>query len=175
MDTRTNYYYRNNNKCINIINDRYYRKNKGEKKMNGIKISDCKFYINEAARVVICVIPNTQLMVTDFIHEHFRWKDIDFWMSIEYILNQLAMPCSFMGKAVCAEEDEWNEETGRLIAFSRAKDKCYKSFFKRANKLIQIFDRRLNDMIDEFNDFGEKLDNKKLILQEKINKATGAE
>jgi hypothetical protein len=78
------------------------------------------------------------------------------------------MPVSFMGKAVCAPEDEWNEETGRLIAFSRAKDKCYKSFFKRANLLVQTVDRRLGDMITTFNDFGLKLDSKREALQKVI-------
>lgn len=137
--------------------------------MNGIKMSDCKFYVDEAARTVVCVIPNTQLMVTDFMHEHFRWKDMDFWMGLEYILDdKLTMPHSFMGKAVCSKDDEWNEETGRLIAYSRAKDKCYKSFFKRANMLVQLIDRRLNNMITIFNDFGDQLDEKKFKLQTKI-------
>lgn len=137
--------------------------------MNGIKMSDCKFYVDETARTVVCVIPNTRLMVTDFIHEHFRWKDMDFWMGLDYILeDQLVMPHSFMGKAICSKDDEWNEETGRLIAYSRAKDKCYKSFFKRANTLVQLIDRRLNNMITVFNDFGDQLDEKKLKLQTKI-------
>lgn len=144
--------------------------------MNGIKMSDCKFYVDEAARTVVCVIPNTQLMVTDFMYEHFRWKDVDFWMGLEYILDdKLTMPHSFMGKAVCAPEDEWNEELGRIIAFSRAKNKCYKSFFKRANKLIQTVDKRLNDMITLFNDFGAKLQTKKEMLDAKIEHLTQKE
>ena len=78
------------------------------------------------------------------------------------------MPASFMGKAVCATEDEWNEETGRIIAFARGKDKCYKSFFKRANVFVQMVDRRLNDIITKFNDFGMKLEEKREALQAKI-------
>ena len=74
-----------------------------------------------------------------------------------------------MGKAVCAPEDEWDVETGKMIAFSRAKDKCYKSFFKRANMLVQKFDARLGDMIELFNNFGEKLDKKRVSLQNKID------
>ena len=60
-----------------------------------------------------------------------------------------------------------------MIAFSRAKDKCYKSFFKRANKLVQMVDRRLGDMITMFNDFGMKLDDKREALQTKINGRIG--
>jgi RNA processing factor Prp31 len=66
-------------------------------------------------------------------------------------------------------EDEWNKETGCMIAFSRAKDKCYKSFFKRANTFVQTVDRRLGDMIEMFNDFGMKLENKREALQNEID------
>jgi hypothetical protein len=149
--------------------------------MNGIKMSECKFYVDEEARTVVCVIPNkihhkdgsitiVSKMVEDFIEKNFRFNDIDFDFALTYDWQgkNLEMPVSFMGKAVCAPEDEWNEETGRLIAFSRAKDKCYKSFFKRANLLVQTVDRRLGDMITTFNDFGLKLDSKREALQKVI-------
>lgn len=143
--------------------------------MNGIKMSDCRFYINEQARTIICVIPNTQYMLRDFIYQHFQFKDVDIWEATNWsMINKIAMPYSFMGKAVCAPGDEWNEELGRMIAFSRAKDKCYKSFFRRANMLIQTVDKRLNDMITMFNDFGMRLEAKHEALQaqidERINK-----
>ena len=144
--------------------------------MNGIKMKDCKFYVNETERTVVCVIPSTFDMVSDFISDHFRWNDMDFWMGLCYHLqNKIEMPNSFIGKAVCAPEDEWNEETGRMIAFARAKDKCYKSFFKRANLFVQTVDGRLGDMITMFNDFGLKLEAKRTALQDQIDERTGVE
>lgn len=138
--------------------------------MNGIKMSDCKFYVNEVERTVICVIPNTGNLLWDFLRDNVRWHDIDMYYAIDGALEkELYLPNSFMGKAVCAEEDEWNEETGRLIAYSRAKNKCYKSFFKRANNLVQTVDRRLGDMIDTFNNFGEKISSHEDILHAKID------
>lgn len=138
--------------------------------MNGIKMKDCKFYIDEEARTVVCVIPNTKTMVYDFIREHFDWGDISMYDAMCWRLSDtIGMPHSFMGKAVCAPEDEWNKETGCMIAFSRAKDKCYKSFFKRANYFVQTIDRRLGDMIEMFNDFGMKLENKREALQNEID------
>ena len=138
--------------------------------MKGIKMSDCRFYVDEDARTIVCVIPNTREMVLDFIYEHFRWSDIDFYGASDYKLdNKLKMPNSFMGKAVCADEDEWDEELGRKIAFSRAKDKCYKSFFKRANLFVQMIDMRLGDALEMFNTFGEKLATKKQTLEDEIN------
>ena len=138
--------------------------------MNGIKMSDCRFYVNESERTVVCVIPFTENMLMDFVEEHFFfYQDINIWSAIELPFSrELQMPKNFIGKAVCSTEDEWNEETGRLIAFSRAKDKCYKSFFKRANKLVQTLDRRLGDMIETFNNFGLKLENKREAIQDKI-------
>jgi hypothetical protein len=60
-----------------------------------------------------------------------------------------------------------------MIAFSRAKDKCYKSFFKRANMFVQIIDNGLGDMISMFNDFGMKLETKKEAIQAQINTRIG--
>ena len=45
--------------------------------MNGIKMSECKFYVDEEKRTVICVIPKTRDMLIDFIQDHFYFKDID--------------------------------------------------------------------------------------------------
>lgn len=154
--------------------------------MNGIKMSNCRFYVNEAERTVVCVIPQfveegnwrkfTSDMVTDFIQDNFMFPEIDFNYSMESKLtDELKMPGTFMGKAVCSPDDEWNEEIGKMIAFSRAKDKCYKSFFKRANHFIQTIDRRLGDMIEKFNDFGMKLEDKRVGLEQKINEKIGIE
>jgi len=140
---------------------------------NGIKMSNCRFYVDETARTVVCVIPNTKNMVMDFIVEHFDWHDVNMYEAVNSWDNKfytkLYMPNSFMGKAVCAAEDEWDEELGRKIAFARAKDKCYKSFFKRANLFVQTVDARLGDMITAFNDFGMKLENKREALQQQID------
>lgn len=147
--------------------------------MNGIKMSDCRFYVNEEERTVVCVIPGTRKMVLNFIEDHFSFNDVNLYDAINCWGNkwydELELPSSFMGKAVCSTEDEWNEELGRKIAFSRAKDKCYKSFFKRANKFVQTVDRRLGDMIDMFNDFGLKLENKREALQKQIDESVQSE
>lgn len=142
--------------------------------MSGIKMSDCRFYVNEAERVVVCVIPNTSHMVMDFIWDNFNWADINMSDAIDYRLRkEIRMPNSFMGKAICAPEDEWNEELGKMIAFSKAKDKCYKSFFKRANTFVQMVDQRLGNMIESFNNFGMKLENKREALQSQIDEMIG--
>ena len=144
--------------------------------MNGIKMKDCRFYVNRDRRTVVCVIPCTSGMVQEFIYDHFQFNDIDLYDAITWHgADWLRMPNSFVGKAVCSQEDEWDEEVGKLIAFSRAKDKCYKSFFKRANKFVQRLDGHLGDMITLFNDFGLKLENKRDALRAKIEDKIGTE
>ena len=135
----------------------------------GISMKDCKFYVNEEERVVVCVIHNTEDMLTNFINENFGFSDfnISWGLTIKFF-GELDLPNSFIGKAVCAKDDEWNVEKGKLLAYSRAKDKCYKSFFKRANLLINAIDRRLGDMIEVFNNFGMKLEDNRSRLEEKI-------
>ena len=150
--------------------------------MNGIKMSDCKFYVNEAERTVICVIPkritrgdyytDTEDMLMDFITDNFNFADVDIGEAIFMSRKLYRMPKSFMGKAVCAKDDEWDEELGKMIAFSRAKDKCYRSFFKRANTLVNVIDRRLNDMMAMFNEMGDKLNDKREKLEHMIEERT---
>ena len=150
--------------------------------MNGIKMTDCKFYVNEEERTVVCVIPkqikrdgyytDTEDMLMDFITDNFSFADFDIGEAIFMSRKLYRMPKSFMGKAVCAKEDEWDEELGKMIAFSRAKDKCYRSFFKRANVLVNTIDRRLNDMMTMFNEMGDKLNDKREKLEHMIEERT---
>jgi hypothetical protein len=71
--------------------------------------------------------------------------------------RKLVLPDRFIGKAVCAPEDEWNEEAGRLIAFDRAKTKLNTSFFKRAQEYVTEVDTAFNNMITSVNEYGERL------------------
>ena len=136
---------------------------------NGISQKDCKFYVNEKKRTVVCVIPDTEEKLQNFIEENFTFKDFDYnWGLTTKGLNNMSLPRSFIGKAVCSEDDEWDEETGKMIAYSRAKDKFYKAFFKRANYFIQALDENLGNMIEIFNDMGMKLEANHLRLEKKI-------
>ena len=143
--------------------------------MKGIKMSDCKFYVDEDARTVICVITDTENVsvrhaLTNFIDEQFDFKDVDI-SSVAYyssLHDILKMPKSFMGKAVCSEDDEWDEEAGKLLAFKRAKTKFYNSFFKRANILMRTLDKRLDDMVEAFGQLGLKIENNMDVIDKKL-------
>jgi hypothetical protein len=121
--------------------------------MNGIKKSDCTFYVDEEKRTVVCVYQTNPMVVRDIV-----W-DLDEGAYVKVITNnkmwrQLEMPKSFCGKAVCSPDDTWNEETGMNIAFYRMKEKYYTSFFKRANRFVNEVSEQLNKYIDTFNRIG---------------------
>ena len=152
--------------------------------MNGIKMSDCDFYVDEEKRTVVCVYPTSKGtdawlwngasdLVIDFIEENFDFGDISLADGARYgnLHRKLKMPYRFVGKAVCAPEDTWDVDLGMRIAFARAKEKCYDSFFKRANLFINKLMLRVNDTIDTFNNFGDKLSANREALEEEINEA----
>lgn len=130
---------------------------------------DCKFIVKPEERMVICVIEGDYVseMLLEYIDE-VTGTSVEIWPRNHKLRKRLRMPHSFTGRAVCAEGDEWNEELGRKIAYSRAKNKLYTSFFKRANAFIQEADYTLNQMITNLNTFGEKLDKQRTNLEENI-------
>ena len=127
-----------------------------------IKMEDCKFFVDEEKRTVVCVIEETRDLVRSFFN--LNWWDDDVDPSSRVIISprvrldrHLSLPDRFIGKAICAPEDEWNEEAGRLIAFDRAKMKLNISFFKRAQEFVTEVDITLGNMISRVNEYGERL------------------
>lgn len=139
--------------------------------MNGIKMSDCRFYVDEEAQTVVCVIAveGMEDMLIDFVSDNFHFNDICLdWAINSRFYDHLKMPKSFMGKAVCSDEDEWDEEAGKLLAFKRAKTKFYNSFFKRANILMRALDNRLDDMVEAFGQLGLKIEDNMDAIDKKL-------
>ena len=111
-----------------------------------------RFIVQPERRKVVCIISNTKNYLGDFID---LWgNDWTVPWKVEEILR---MPDRFVGVATCDENDEWNEEIGKSIAFSRAKYKLHNSFFKRANTFVNECDQALAKLITSLNDYGEQL------------------
>ena len=124
-----------------------------------VKMKKCKFFVDEEKRTVICRIENTRNMVLNFFNLNI-WDEnqpINFTINNK-MENKLKMPNCFVGKAVCSPDDEWNEEAGRLIAFSRAKDNLENAFFLRAQLFINTLGEKLGALVDTANAYGERLD-----------------
>ena len=118
-----------------------------------IKRKDCRFYVDKENRKVVYVIPNTKNLVFDYV------SDFRIYWSLEgnHVFDSLRMPNQFTGIATCNEKDEFDEETGKLIAYNKAKEKLNNSFFKRANKFVNYCGKQLDAVVDSLNDFGRRL------------------
>lgn len=121
-------------------------------------IKDVKFYTNESARKVVCVIPHTEALAYDYLQASTPFPaPIGFDINSKHLYKILEMPKCFVGIATCALEDEWNEEVGRLIAYSRAKHKMNKSLFKHFQEYVDYIEDNLTDTCIKINNLGEKI------------------
>ena len=131
-----------------------------------VTTDDARFIVDEKNKVVVCVIENTSDLFVDFVYQNFRIStdcDVDYARFHHHnfknlFIDKLTMPNKFVGVARCGEDDEWNEDIGRLIAFSRAKDSLLKSFYKRAQTYLNTLDTWLAEAVDTLNNLGEKLE-----------------
>lgn len=127
-----------------------------------VKPEDCHYIVNEEKRKVVCLIEGTKYFFLNFANDNFVLSPECFdnpWGKVyNNMHDRLVMPNRFCGVATCSEEDEWDEEIGKLIAYSRAKDNLIKSFFKRATFFINTVDRHINDAVDVLNMLGQKLE-----------------
>lgn len=144
-----------------------------------VKPENCHYIVNRDKRKIVCLIENTKYSFLNFANENFVLSPdcIESPWGKKYvnIHDRLIMPNRFCGVATCSDTDEWNEETGKLIAYSRAKDKLNKSFFKRANFFVNTVDRHINDAVDTLNNLGDKLENSTQRRHKKISDIIGEE
>lgn len=126
-----------------------------------------RFIVNREHGKVICIISDTADLLTDFIG---LWRNE--WAVPVKIRRNLKMPNRFVGVATCDENDEWDEELGRTIAFSRAKYKLQTSFFRRATNFVNECDSALGKLISDLNNYGERIstnsDKREAWINEKV-------
>lgn len=110
--------------------------------MKNVCMKDCNFAINKEKRTIVCWLNGTENFFNEFLCENygnFQWY-LDF---SKYKMNN-----RFTGTAYCSEEDEWDEEIGKRLAFYRMKRKLLDSFY---NKVRAFFDDE-EEMLDNFED-----------------------
>lgn len=136
-----------------------------------------RFIVNEDARKVVCIIDHTSDLFIDYADKNLRiMPDCDHLWGGDgsRLYPKLKMPNKFVGIASCNSEDEFSAETGKLIAFTRAKDKIQNSFFKRANLYVNTLDSWLNQAMDSINNYGKKLEINTKRRHQKITDLIGA-
>lgn len=138
-----------------------YKVKLGNGKYN-ITPSDCKFIINKNNRTVVCIYEGSARTFIDFANHNFNIKTYCdsscTYYQFSQLMDKLYMPNKFIGVATCSENDEWNEEIGKKVAFSRMKDKLNRSFFKRADLYVKTIDKWMDDAVYLINTVGQKLE-----------------
>jgi hypothetical protein len=121
---------------------------------------DCRYIVNEDKRKVICIIEDTDRIFINFANNNFKIPcdcTDTYWGNKNNLFPKLLMPKRFWGIATCSKDDEWDEEIGKKLAFSKAKDKLNKSFVKRANLYVHTFDKHLDRAVEMLNGVCGKL------------------
>lgn len=127
----------------------------------GVNKKNCRFYVDEAARVVVCVIPDTCSTFMNFLEESLYQNGILLPLP-NY--SEYNFPSSISAKAKCAPEDEWDEEYGRELAYQRAKEKYYRYFFNLTDKYFAYIEKQVSRCAELFNGVQTRL-NKKVDTQ----------
>ena len=130
---------------------------------------NCKFYVDKESKKVVCVIPKTEFMAIRFVEANY---DL-YTFSIHKAAEMLIMPRQFVGIATCHEEDTFDEEMGKLIAYNKARHKLNCSLFKRLNIYASFLDNKLNDFINNCNNYGEKQGKREQARENKIKEHFG--
>ncbi len=122
--------------------------------MLNIKAKDCQYTIYPERKMVVCTIPNTTYCFLDDIND----EGVRLFMQMRPRRERrLKMPDYFIGVAVCSPDDEFNVEIGKQVAYSHARDKFNRSYYKRAQALINILDETANHLEELYNSVGDKL------------------
>lgn len=113
------------------------------------------YYVNEDKRAVTCVIYPDAYRLKDFVRR--KGEDV-FWLGDTRFPAQ---PSKYVGVAKCHPNDEFNVETGKKLAFMRARDKCDKAFFAELQRAINFIDNHLEQLVNASNHYGMKLSRRK--------------
>ena len=137
--------------------------------------NDARFIVDEKKGKVVCIIDGTRDLFLHYAEDNFRIRPDcdDGWISESKLYPKLIMPNRYVGVATCNPEDTFSVETGKLIAFSHAKDKIHKSFFKRANTYVNTLDNWLTEAVDSINRYGEKIEVNTRRRHDKITELVG--
>ena len=75
------------------------------------------------------------------------------------LLNKLQMQPEFWGRAVALNEDVWNEQEGKLLAYHRMRKKISKAMRKRMKTFKNLINKKMELFEEDFDNYMKKVDN----------------
>lgn len=131
-----------------------------------VREENCKFYVNEEKRKVVCTYDADAFIIDDYINEKLPLYTSD-------LMKQAKITAHFTGVATCAPEDKWDVAIGKRVAFLKMRKKFYRSYFNAANRVIDYLDNILAGIVTDFNTFGEKVESSIEREEKRLREAIG--
>lgn len=113
-----------------------------------------EYDVDPQHRIVICTAKNTKWLFVDFLHNN----SFNFSITTE-LLDKLEMQPEFWGRAVALNEDVWNEQEGKLLAYHRMRKKISKAMRKRMKTFKKLINRKMELFEEDFDNYMKKVDN----------------
>lgn len=110
--------------------------------------ADITYYINTKKKVIVCV-------VDPFVNYYHDEDD----MYVDFFELCDDNDIEFIGKAFCMEEDEFNVEFGKKIAYDKAMMKLFLNENKFIKERIKVAEKFIAENKEILNDIDAKMDN----------------
>ena len=108
-----------------------------------------RYNVDRSKRTVTATIENCECDLFRWVVKRFGPINYSSKLAMaleEYSRKNLDIPDSFVGKAVCAEEDEFDVETGKILAARRAQEKYEKARMRILEEVTTATIRALIEM-----------------------------
>lgn len=106
--------------------------------------------VNRSERTVTAKIENCSCELYDWLVKQFAQIGLcseEFLCSLSELVNEkMLISNTYVGKAVCVKEDDFNVETGKILAARRAQEKYEKARTKVLERLTTDVIRKLIDV-----------------------------
>lgn len=100
---------------------------------------EMKYYINKEKRVVVCVGEHCERDAFNKIVGNNEYLNLAVKWTCATYGKDIWMKDRFVGKAYCAEDDEWNEEIGKSLAKERMLNAYVQSKAKKMREITSVF------------------------------------
>ena len=130
-----------------------------------------KYVFVPQARLVKCILSDTRCEAIDVL-ENMGCDGP--WCGFPWDENY-ELPNQFVGVAHCAENDVWNPEIGKRVAYDKARAKLDRSLFKRLQHYVDEQEKSLDEVVFRINALGRKLSMSAQHRTDRINEFSPAE
>lgn len=113
-----------------------------------IKKSDCFFRVDESARKVVCVYTVDPDLIVDYIDDFNQSIGRPTFIPMS---DKMYLPPHIVGIATCAEDDVWDEEIGKNVAYLKMKKKLIGAFLVGIAEYMNFHEEALDKLVASCN------------------------